>query len=192
MSRSVALLLVALTIALLIVNVALLRQNSRLKAALERAQRSFAPTVGALVPSLIGVDMQGVARTIGYGDDARDTLVFIFSPDCGASARAWPQWLDLARRADSTAVRLVYANVGSKVPAGHVARTGDLKGATVVETDARSKVDYNLRLTPQILRITAAARIAEVWLGRLDPDEERTLHEALGIGRRQALSTARP
>lgn len=189
-ARPAALVMSALTLTLLVINVALVRQNARLTAAVDRASRAYLPVVGSTVPPLLGVDLNGVTRTVGYGEDAKDTLLFVFSPTCFASTSAWPRWVELAREADKRSVRIVYANIGPTVPPRHPVRDGGLDPATVLQTDARSLVSYNLQVTPQIVRITPEGRIVDVWVGTLDSSEEIALRRALGIHRAAALSSA--
>lgn len=191
-TQTAAAVIIALTIGLLAADVALLRGNDRLKRAVVRANRSLIPAVGAIVPAFLGLDLDGAARAVSYGTDPRDTLLFVFSPDCPKSTAAWPRWLELAQQADRSAVRLVYANVGSRIPADYYARSSALKGAAVLETDARSQVAYNLQVTPLIVRITPDGRIADVLVGRLDANEENRLQRALHIDGLQLLSRVEP
>lgn len=187
LSRGATAVLFGLVVALIAVDVGLLRQNAAMKRVVERNQRSLLPTVGSSAPTLLGIDMKGELRRIGYGQDRRETLLFVFSPDCSFSTREWPRWLDIVRQADPTKTRLIYANIGTSVPPDHLARSAGLNPEDVLETDASSKVAYNLQLTPQIVKISADGRIQKVWAGALQPEEELEVRLAL----RPAAQSAR-
>jgi hypothetical protein len=180
-SRRAVALVVLLAVVLLTVNILLLRRNAQLTEVAGRAARAYLPAVGATVPDLLGLDLNGAVRTVSYGSDRRDTLLFVFSPDCGMSNLAWERWSALIKAADQSAVRLLFANIGPSLPSGHSVRGLTLDPASVLEVDARSLVAYNLQVSPQILRITPDRRVADVWVGTLDEQEEDALLRALRI-----------
>lgn len=180
-SRRLVALIVILAVVLVTVNSLLLRRNAKLADAVDRATRAYIPTVGATVPDLLGLDLNGTVRTVSYGNDRRDTLLFVFSPDCGMSNLAWVRWSSLIEAADRTSVRLLFANIGPSVPVNHILRTMRVDPASILEVDARSLVAYNLQVSPQILRITPDRRVTDVWVGTLNEKEERELMRALRI-----------
>lgn len=190
-SRLSAAVLLTFTIALLVVNGALLRHNAKLTRALKVAQRSLVPTVGAAVPPLVGIDLQGKMVSVDYSSGPRETFLFVFSPTCMASMGAWPYWSQLAQHVDAASARMVYINIGPMMSPTEVATFRYAPPADVLSIDAGLKVAYNLQLTPQILRITPRGTIADVWVGTLSEEQKGRLEELLAVNRVPAVSQLR-
>lgn len=94
--------LIALNLLLVVACLLALRQNRSLRAEAAAELQLLAPRRGSIAPSLAGIDWQGKARVLTYGEDRRPTLVYTFTrecPHCQANWRALRALQALAPRA---------------------------------------------------------------------------------------------
>lgn len=163
-------------------NFLLIRQNVNLKKQVGAAPKSMQPVLGSNVPALEGVDPTGNRITLSYGQDARPTLLLVFSTKCGACTVNWHTWDSVVHAVDKTKFRVVYVDVFSPLTGEYVREYGISNSIVFAETDPKSIVAYNLQLTPETLLVSPQAKIENVWLGVLEGEELASLEKALRIG----------
>lgn len=169
---------------LLSANIALLRQNSRLKAGLALPPPGLEASAGAQMPDLRGFDLEGKPVEVLYGKDSRKVLVLVFSPTCPFCDQNWAGWQRMISSLDRSAVRPVAVDVTSTANSDFIA-LHQLAGLPVLlKTDPRATLDYRFQLTPQTILVGPAGKVEKVWSGVLN---DSTLAE---IQRRASGSSA--
>ena len=81
-------------LALVIVNIALQRQNSKLAASLEDVRYARGPQQGGTLQQLSGLDALGRPVTFNLAMQKNRTLLLVLSARCGACTENWPKWRD--------------------------------------------------------------------------------------------------
>lgn len=158
--------LIVCTLALLAGNFLLLRQNDRLRRDAGLQTRSMAPLTGATLEPLRGLTRGGEPLTIDYREDARQTLLVVFSTECQISEANWPYWRQLAARVDRGAFRVVFVNLSQSVPDEYANAHAIPNDAVVVaKLDPASAFEHRLSLSPNVLLIGADGVVRDSWLG---------------------------
>lgn len=180
MSRKLAPNLAVVAIVLLAaMDVALLLQNRKLKQDLALRQRHLKS--GATVPPLRGIDLEGKLEELTFGSDPRETLMLVFSPQCGWCQRNMPNWKALVGGIEKRKYRVVAVS-SRRDGAAEYARTHRWTEFPVfVEPDPRDAAAYHLEATPQTLLIDSRGVVRRVWLGAFDPDQEKEIEQAFGV-----------
>jgi hypothetical protein len=172
-------------------NASLLVKNRRYKSLIEAEEASKLPTLGTHVPPLHGVGLDGQPISIYYGEDTRKTLLFIFSPDCGACALNWPVWASTEHIADHTLFRFVYANIGGRFQPDYLRQKGlDSSDLVIAEVDPNYILKYNLNFTPETILVGSDGRIESVWAGLIQGDDLLSFKHSLNI--ENSVSISRP
>jgi hypothetical protein len=179
--KSVIVIFAGLGLALLTLDAALVKQDRSLKLALEAQVPSLAVQVGAQVPGIQGIDPTGNDVIVTYGADPRETLLFVFSTECGICAKNWPTWESMAKHIDHTSFRVVYANLSKGVNHDYLVDHGLTGSEVVAQVDPKSAVAYGLSLTPQVQLISSTGKVEHVWLGMLKSGELSNLESALKL-----------
>jgi peroxiredoxin len=112
----------ACCVVLLGVNIALIHQNSQLKAQLSLPPPVMEAATGTQVPDLRGVDLEGKPIEVLYGKDSRKVLVMVFSPTCPFCDQNWPKWQQVISSLDRSAIRPVLVDVTSTTTANFVSQ----------------------------------------------------------------------
>jgi peroxiredoxin len=167
-------------ILLLSVNIALVHQNSQLKARLALPPPELEATVGAQVPNLRGMDLEGNPAEVLYGKDSRKVLVLVFSPTCPFCDQNWSRWQQVISSLDRSSVRPVAVDVTSTTTAGFVAQHQLASLPVFLKVDPRVTVDYHLQLTPQTILVDPAGRVEKVWTGVLNDSALADLQQRVG------------
>ena len=164
---------------LLISDIALLRQNRNLKTALGQEPPAWRPPVGAVIGPIEGVGLKGEQVRLAWGEDSRDTFLFVFSPHCGVCDLSWPAWRDLARSADSKSHRLAYLNLTPPLREDCLKKMELSNSLVVSEIDPKSIVAANIRFTPEVIQLSSRGEIEHVWMGLTEGEALVELKQAL-------------
>lgn len=169
-------------VAMLTVNLLLVRQNKSLKAYASKLDRSLELKLGTPLPDLLGRDIQGNKLSIDYGSDARRTILMVFSSGCGPCSENMKNWRALKNSCDASKYRLVGVSLTPSGTAEFVAYH-KMEGIPIMsEVDAKSRVDYNLTLTPQTILIGPDGKTERVWSGVLSSGSTRAeVEHALNV-----------
>jgi hypothetical protein len=168
------LLFTAFSAALLVVNGLLLHENYSLKMELERSQRKSPVQKLAIVPPLVGENLEGKAVSLDYIAGNR-TLLLVFSPACQACERNWPLWRTLA--AGASGVRTVFVTTRPSLDQQFLTRQGLTGQKVLVNINPTSAASYRLYFTPQTILIGPGGRVENAWAGVL---EGRALEQVRG------------
>jgi len=165
---------------LLAANIALLNQNSKLKAQLSVPPPALEATAGAQVPDLHGFDITGKPVELRYGEDQRKVLVLVYSPTCPFCDQNWPKWQQLISSLDLSAVRPIGVDVTSTTDAGFILQHQLSQLPVFLKVDPRATVDYRFQLTPQTILVGHDGKVEKVWTGVLNDSSLGELKQRLG------------
>lgn len=164
---------------LLAANIALIHQNSQLKARLALPPLAMEAATGAKMPDLRGFDLEGKPVEVLYGQDSRKVLVLVFSPVCAFCEKNWPMWNQVISSLDRSAVRPVAVDVTSTSSASFVSQ--HLPGLPVfLKVEPQATVNYRFQLTPQTILLDSAGKVEKVWSGVLSDSSVSELKQRLG------------
>ena len=153
---------------LLAANIALIHQNSQLKARLAAPPPQLEAAQGAQMPDLRGFDLAGKPVEVLYGKDPRKVLVLVYSPTCAFCKQNWPKWQAMITSLDPSAVRTVAVDVTSSSSEIFI-QQHQLAGLPVFQkVDPQATVDYRFQLTPQTILVDSAGKVEKVWTGVLN------------------------
>jgi hypothetical protein len=153
---------------LLAANIALIHQNSQLKARLAAPPPQLEAAQGAQMPDLRGFDLAGKPLEILYGKDPRKVLVLVYSPTCAFCKQNWPKWQAMITSLDPSAVRTVAVDVTSSSSEIFI-QQHQLAGLPVFQkVDPQATVDYRFQLTPQTILVDPTGKVEKVWTGVLN------------------------
>jgi AhpC/TSA family len=153
---------------LLAANIALIQQNSQLKARLAAPPPQLEAAQGAQMPDLRGFDLAGKPVEVLYGKDPRKVLVLVYSPTCAFCKQNWPKWQAMITSLDPSAVRTVAVDVTSSSSEIFI-QQHQLAGLPVFQkVDPQATVDYRFQLTPQTILVDPAGKVEKVWTGVLN------------------------
>jgi hypothetical protein len=165
--KSLAFLLLAFGILLIVSNVLLARRIAQMRKIDDQLNASNKLEPGSAVPPLIGYDVAGNKLTYDYGTDPRDTVLLVFSPGCHACDENWPNWTRLIKGLNSQSTRLVIANVASGLPvtSEYIARH-EIGGVPLIaEVSPESMQAYRMIYTPQTILVGRDGKVRKVQTG---------------------------
>lgn len=159
----------ALMIALLGADLALLAHNRLLSQQLSLRYNDMTVKVGTPLPALKGLSFDKKETLVDPRASGRDLAVFIFSPACPFCARNWVNWQSLIEATDSRNLEMVFVDLsGSATP--EFIREHNLSRFTVINAvDPGLLNPYGLRFVPETLLIDRDRVVRGSWLGELTP-----------------------
>jgi len=168
---------------LLAANIALIHQNSQLKAQLSLPPPLMEAAAGAQVPDLRGVDVEGKPVEVLYGKDSRKVLVMVFSPTCPFCDQNWPKWQQVISSLDPSAIRPVLVDVTSTTTAGFISQHQLSSLPVILKADPRDTMDYRMHLTPQTILVDPNGKVEKVWTGVMTDSAVADLKQRVGGGK---------
>jgi len=172
---------------LLAANIALIRQNSQLKARMAQPAPQMEAAHGAQMPDLKGFDLAGGRLEVAYGKDPRKVLVLVYSPTCPFCEQNWPKWETMIASLDRSAVRPVAVDVTSTSNPAFVQQHQLASLPVFQKVDPQATVNYRFQLTPQTILVDSAGKVEKVWTGVLNDSALAELKQRLG----ESKTTAR-
>jgi peroxiredoxin len=167
---------------LVLVNVLLAQQNKQLKALTGKSGRHMELSAGKGLPPVEGFDVEGNKVVVSYGEDPRKTMLLVFSPGCRACKENMSNWQSLIKRLDSSLYRVIALSLAPNGIEDYLAQY-NLSGVPVIaEVDAKTRVEYQLSLTPQQILIGPEGKVERVWSGLLRGEEKADIERALDLG----------
>ena len=170
--------------ALMLVNVLLAQQNKQLKGLTAKTGRRIEIAPGKAVSPVEGFDPEGNKVVVGYGEDPRKTVLLVFSPGCRACKENMSNWHALVKGLDKSLYRVIALSLAPSGAHDYLAEYNLAGVPVVVEVDARTRVEYELSLTPQQILIGPEGKVEKVWTGLLRGDEKADIERTLGLGSR--------
>ena len=179
--RHTALLYVVLGLTLTVTNVLLAVQNNRLKVLSAKPDRTLEIEPGTLVPPFEGIDVHGVKQKLSYGQDERKTLFLVFSPNCGACKENMPNWKSMLNQIEEKQLRVVALSLDPDGVDNYVSRY-NMEGTLVMsEVEPRTRVAYNLVVSPQMILVDSDGKVERVWTGVLESKQKQDLEQTLAV-----------
>lgn len=188
-SSRLSLAALGLILALVVVNVLLIRQNLALRSQLSGAgRRAETPNVlkaGAAVNPLVGTDLNGQPFEVRYQKDGRRHLLFYFSPNCPYCVQQASQWREVLNKVDDgriSVVGVVSDREDKQAVLAHAEGAGYLKTKTPLSIaffDDDSLARYKLTATPTTLLINDDGKVEHAWVGKWDEEKANEVAAAL-------------
>jgi peroxiredoxin len=180
-NRKVTALLIFVGAVLLLVNVLLAQQNKKLRVLASRPDRTLEVRAGTVLPTLEGVGSHGNRHSISYGQDARKTVLLVFSPRCRACGENLLNWDAIINGIDRRSFRLFAISLQSKGFNEYADRYRVNDLTILTEVDPKYRVAYNLALTPQTILIGVDGKVERVWTGLFQKEDKKEIEQALNV-----------
>ncbi|MCZ2146794.1 MAG: hypothetical protein LC126_03355, partial [Bryobacterales bacterium] len=147
---------------LLLANIGLQCQNTRLINIVEQLKYSRGPRPGALLFPLIGTSADGDSRVLDVRSTGTKALVLVFSAHCGICSENWDMWRELLHR---TRVPVIFADVADSVTPLYITRHKIPLESLITHIDLNIRWKHDLRDTPETIVFDNTGRVHRVWLG---------------------------
>jgi peroxiredoxin len=178
-SKRAAIFFVLLVSALLVLNASLIIQNRSLRRA--AGTRSAVLHPGTIVPSLSGTDIDGQDFTLSYGKDPRKVVFLVFSPRCGICTKNMPNWKAMLQSLDRNAYRVIAVSIISEGVKEYVVQQNMTDVPIIAQIDPKSRVSYEMNVTPQTMLIDSRGKVEKLWIGQLSADERNEVEQSLSL-----------
>lgn len=165
---------------LVVINAALIVQNRKLKSG-GGINRSIILNEGTVVPSLSGIDLNGNKLTFDYGSDHRGALVLVFSPRCRFCTENMPVWQAIAQGLDRKSYRIVAVSILTEGVKEYISQHELSDVPVIAEVDPKSRVSYEMTVTPQTILIDYDGKVERVWTGFIQADERNEIERTLNL-----------
>jgi hypothetical protein len=175
-----------LSAVLLVLNIALILQNRALKAP-EVAPASMLPPRGTKVDRIDGLSLDGAPMQVGFGNDHRKTMLYVFSTTCGVCRVNWPNWNALNQTIDNKSFKLMYANINSEISKEYLDSHGLSADKVFAQLDPRSKAAPNLQVTPLTIMLGDDGTIERYWAGALQKEDISEIEKLMSGSRSRWL-----
>ena len=166
---------------LILSNLLLSQQNNELKARLRRPDRALELKLGTNLPPIEGADISGNSVSMGHGQDPRKTLLLVFSPQCRSCKENMPNWQAIISGADRQTYRLAAVSLRPEGAGEYLSHYSISDVPVIADLDPKSRVAYNLALTPQTILLNSDGRAEKVWTGVLSGAEKQEVEQVLNI-----------
>jgi peroxiredoxin len=161
--------LVGLLFTSVLINVALahrLRQFNRLIGA--TPEKSL--EAGTDVPPINAVDLRGQSRAIVYNNEARATVLYVFTPGCVWCARNMDNFKALVEK-EGGQYRLIGLSLSEAGLTEYVAKN-ELKLPIYARLSPETLKTYKLGSTPQTIVISPEGKVLQDWAGAYVGDQK--------------------
>lgn len=180
-SKRGAILLTVLILTLLVLNVILVTQNRNLRAAGSVGTRSIALKEGTIVPALSGLGLDGNKITLNYQNDPRKAVILILSPHCGYCTENMPNWQAIAQSLDRKLYRIMAVSITNDGVKEYIAQHSLSDVPVIADVEPKSRVSYEMNVTPQTILIDSQGKVEKVWTGVLQQHERAEVEQSLGL-----------
>jgi hypothetical protein len=116
----------------------------------------------------------------------RKTILLVFSKQCGACDRNWPNWHSLLDRVGYRA-NVALINLGTTLPETPLLQLPTQGAVVFARIDAASKQAYGFISTPQTILIRSDGVVEQVWTGALNAYAIGEIAGAVGNGASASL-----
>jgi peroxiredoxin len=175
-------------VGLVIMNLFLVIQNRNLKT--ESVAQKWVLQKGQSVRPLSGIDINNEKRNLEWSRDNRKTLLFIFSPKCSFCVENMPTVKSLLAKIDSASYRIVFVSTMNEGTKDFVEQYGIQNFQIITEVDPASKIEYEMKLTPQTILIDPNGKVEQVWIGLMQESENKSeIEKSLNISLSESPAT---
>jgi peroxiredoxin len=180
----------SLILALIVINLLLLKQNFDIRQQLAGRQKAVNPPAASLkegeaVPPIAGQGLDGQPGELAYKEDGRQHLLLFFSPNCTYCVRQASQWREVLNKIDRNrfdVLGVVSSREDRKAVFEHAEGSGYLNTRTplpVLFVDDEVLARYKLLATPTTLLVSGEGKIEHVWVGKWDDAQANEVAAAL-------------
>lgn len=180
-SKRGAVLLAVLILTLLALNVSLVIQNRNLRTAGTAGTRSIALKEGAIVPELSGLGLDGNKITLNYQNDPRKAVMLVFSPSCSYCTDNMANWQAIAQSLDRKQYRIMAVSITTDGVKEYIDQHSLTDVPVIADVEPKSRVSYEMNVTPQTILIDAQGKVEKVWTGVLQNNERTEVEQFLGL-----------
>jgi thiol-disulfide isomerase/thioredoxin len=171
-----------LLVAVVGLNLLLLKQNRDLKTALAKAPREALVKAGQVLPALHGKTFNGESLTVSYGNDTKKTVLLVFAPGCDFCSQIMPSWHKIIGSLDPSKYRVVALSIRPDGARQYV-ETYKLNAIpAITDVNPKDRVNYELNITPETILIDADGKVEAVWGGVFGEEERNQIKGILGMG----------
>jgi peroxiredoxin len=178
-SKKAAILFVLLVFALIVLNASLIIQNRSLRGA--AGTRSPVLHAGSVVPSLSGKDLDGKDFTLSYSNDPRKVVLLVFSPRCGFCTKNMPNWQAILQNLDRNSYCIVAVSIVSEGVKEYANQHKLTDVPIIAEVDPKSRVSYEMNVTPQTILINPNGKVEKLWIGMFSPTERSEIEQSFSL-----------
>jgi hypothetical protein len=185
LGKAIEVLLCVAALAVLAANVALLRENRRLR-------ETTAPQIAARtqLQMLAGLTLDGHIEPVNLPAPGSKLFVITFSPGCPACQANQEEWMKLANTLKRDGVRVLWV---SRDPVGitrdYCLKHGIPLSDAIADPPYRTYLQLGLARVPNTVLVGAGGVVEKVWAGRLDPAGWNSVYAYFGE-RQDATSAA--
>lgn len=134
---------------------------------------------GATVPEIVGIDPNGSAATLHYGDVSVPTVLYVFTPQCSWCKKNLP---NLHALIDQSGAR--YRVIGIALTREDLnSYVEHEKLQLPIYTEIRSDIRhvYQLGGTPETIVVSPDSKIMKIWSGAYEGQLKREIEKVLQI-----------
>ena len=176
------LLLGALMLALVLSNVALLRQNQALKQTLSVRSEPAYLAPGKTLDSLRGLDLQGQDLWVEAAEASDKTVLLVFRPSCPWCQENMGNWTALLDQTDPERFRFVAVSTRDEGVAEYLDQNPRLAELPVIATpDPDDRLRYRLFDTPQTIVLDRQGRVEKIWVGSMTSRLRADVEDYFGV-----------
>jgi peroxiredoxin len=136
---------------------------------------------GTIVPAISGLDLNGNKISLNYQDDPRKAIMLVFSPRCAYCTENMPNWQTIAQSIDQKQYRIMAVSTTRDGVNEYVAKNGFPDVPIIADVEPKSRVTYDMNVTPQTILIDSQGRVEKIWVGLIQPDEQTEVKRFLGL-----------
>ena len=166
LGKTVEVLLWIAALAVLAVNVALFRENRRLR-------ENTAPQIvaGAQLQMLSGLALDGHVVPVSVPAMDAKLMLFTFSPGCPACQENQERWAKLANELEQKGVRVLWVSRDPvDVTREYCLKHGIPAADAVADPPYRTYLQLGLARVPNTVLVGPGGTVEKVWAGRIVPD----------------------
>jgi len=156
----------------------LVQQNRQLRTQsqnLNQALMSLALLPGDRASSFMAIDLNGRLRAIDYPDEAKKTVLLVFSTECAVCEKNMVFWNDFFERADSSRYRITGIAKNDLLELTLFAESKNLKFPILMSDDLSFWWSYKLFRLPQTILVNERGEVEHVWQGVLNNSSQEKI-----------------
>ena len=162
---------VAVNLLLLTACLFTLKQNLRLRGDVSNLAAMLTPSIGTIVPPLLGADWTGAPQAILYGQDPRPTLIYTFTRGCTYCQDTW-QALRRFQALAPRQLRIIYVDTNQDLFTSKYLDTNGIgQSPLLIRLSSTVAVAYDSRAVPQLLLVDGNGRVQWSHIGELSANE---------------------
>lgn len=178
--KRMAFFLFALAIALVAINVILIKKNRELSNSLSKCEAPEIPP-GTIISSLKGLDADGRVLAFDLHANTRRTVLLVFSPTCTFCIKNMPMWSHLLKTIDKNSYQVIAVSIKREGTKEYIAEYGLSSIPVIAELSVEDSLAYNFNATPMTVLISSDGKVEKSWAGLLSKQAQDEMKRSLGL-----------